>query len=303
MAADIAPGGMRPDHGFSRWPGHDAALWDRLLAEARDRRRAGLDPPAADPRVRRRPPAVEAARANANRAGLKGYVTHRRSATWPTPPRRQGAPAGLVAVNPPYGERLGTEEELRPLYETPRQGAARALHRLDGGGLHRQPRAGLPARDQGPAPLRSPQRRRFRCRLFRLEIDPARFMRPSRGPADLAPEDLVNRLRKNLRTLEPWARRDGVTCCRAVRRRPARLQRRRRPVPRGGVGRPRAVVQEYAAPRRRRAGQGRAPASRAAVAAVTVVLEVPQDRVVMKERLRQKGHAQYEQAGRAPGAS
>ena len=26
--------------------------------------------------------------------------------------------AGLVATNPPYGQRLGSETELRPLYET-----------------------------------------------------------------------------------------------------------------------------------------------------------------------------------------
>jgi 23S rRNA (guanine2445-N2)-methyltransferase / 23S rRNA (guanine2069-N7)-methyltransferase len=296
MAADIAPGGMRPDHGFSRWPGHDAPLWDRLLAEARDRRRAGLSrlPPIHGSDVD--PMAVEAARANANRAGLKGYVTLAvGNLDAAVPP--EGAPAGLVAVNPPYGERLGTEEELRPLYETLGRvlrerftGWSAAVYTGNPGlafrlGIRARRHWDLP---NGPIP----------CRLFRLEIDPSRFMRPSRGPADLAPEDLVNRLRKNLRTLEPWARREGVSCWRAY---DADLPDYNVAVDlyhEAGSGDRWAVVQEYRAPAEVEPAKA-AARLRAAVAAVTVVLAVPPDRVVMKERLRQKGHAQYEKRGDA----
>ncbi|MGE5228853.1 MAG: THUMP domain-containing protein, partial [Deltaproteobacteria bacterium] len=52
MAADVAPGllraeaegkpGAAPAFGFLRWRGHDAALWDALVAEARERRGDGM---------------------------------------------------------------------------------------------------------------------------------------------------------------------------------------------------------------------------------------------------------------------
>src|SRR5690606_8991486 len=57
---------------------------------------------------------VHAAQANAERAGLRDLVTFAQRALDDLPP----APAktGLVAVNPPYGARLGEERELAPLY-------------------------------------------------------------------------------------------------------------------------------------------------------------------------------------------
>ncbi len=296
MAADIAPGSLRSDHGFDRWPGHDAPLWKRLLAEAGERRRAGLSrlPPIhgsdADPR------AVEAARANANRAGLKGYVTLAVGNLEDAAPP-PGSSTGLVAVNPPYGERLGTEESLRPLYET----LGRVLRERFGGwtaavyagnpglafrlGIRARRRWEIP---NGPIP----------CRLFRLDVNPARFMRPSPGPAELAPPDLANRLRKNLRTLEPWARREQVTCFRAY---DADLPDYNAAIDRyteAGTGTNWAVVQEYRAPAEVEPSRA-AARLRGVVAAVTVVLEVPPERIVVKERLRQKGHAQYGKQGSA----
>ncbi len=42
LSADIAPGLYRQRFGFSRWLGHDSRLWQHLLAEAQQRRQAGL---------------------------------------------------------------------------------------------------------------------------------------------------------------------------------------------------------------------------------------------------------------------
>src|SRR5258706_16114236 len=42
IAAERAPGLLRDYWGFTGWRGHDAALWERLLAEARGRARGAI---------------------------------------------------------------------------------------------------------------------------------------------------------------------------------------------------------------------------------------------------------------------
>jgi len=114
IAADAAPGLGRTAWGFSRWRGHDAARWGALVAEARERREAGLD---RLPRVAgadRDPKAVAAARDNLRRAGLEGRVAVERRALAERVP--EPGPPGLVVVNPSYGERLGAEGGLEALY-------------------------------------------------------------------------------------------------------------------------------------------------------------------------------------------
>ncbi len=139
MAADVAPGLLRADaagagpagagagrgttggeraaapaFGFLHWRGHDATLWDALLAEARDRRSAGMKRLAAarpgavirgsDHDAR----AVKVARDFAARAGLHGLVAFERaSVDGAAPP----AAHGLLATNAPYGERLAAEAD------------------------------------------------------------------------------------------------------------------------------------------------------------------------------------------------
>jgi 23S rRNA (guanine2445-N2)-methyltransferase / 23S rRNA (guanine2069-N7)-methyltransferase len=115
MAADRAPGLLRDYWGFAGWLGHRPAVWKRLLEEARRRAEAGLqrlpEVLGFDEDAR----AVQAARANAARAGLAARVglATRRLADLTAPP---AVKAGLVVVNPPYGQRLGEREALMPLY-------------------------------------------------------------------------------------------------------------------------------------------------------------------------------------------
>ena len=53
--------------------------------------------------------------ANVKRAGLEGKIhVERRTLDQAAPPHR--ARTGLVATNPPYGERLSAQHELLPLY-------------------------------------------------------------------------------------------------------------------------------------------------------------------------------------------
>jgi 23S rRNA (guanine2445-N2)-methyltransferase / 23S rRNA (guanine2069-N7)-methyltransferase len=118
MAARIAPGLRRMAFGLVGWRGHDAALWARLRHEAeaeeiRDAKRLspihGYDADAA---------AVRAALANVEAAGVRGrvHIEKRRLAECVPIAARRGMEPGIVAVNPPYGGRLGDSAALGELY-------------------------------------------------------------------------------------------------------------------------------------------------------------------------------------------
>lgn len=114
MAADIAPGLFRTTWGFTSWKQHDPDAWEALREEANARREAGL---AAMPPVYAQdvdPAAIDAARENAREAHLEDYITFACEDVC----AMQAAPAasGLIATNPPYGERLFAQAQLPALY-------------------------------------------------------------------------------------------------------------------------------------------------------------------------------------------
>lgn len=98
---------------------------------------------------------------------------------------------------------------------------------------------------------------------------------------------LANRLRKNLRHLGKWARREGVTCYRLY---DGDLPEYALAV---DLYEKWAHVQEYAAPAN--VDPAKAEARLAdAMAVIPDALGIPADRVILKIRRRQKGPAQYE---------
>jgi len=110
---------------------------------------------------------------------------------------------------------------------------------------------------------------------------------PSLSSTSFGAEMLANRLRKNLRHLGKWARREGVTCYRVY---DADLPEYALAV---DLYEEWAHVQEYAAPAT--VDPTRAQARLAdAMAVIPDALGIPADRVVLKIRRRQKGLAQYE---------
>jgi 23S rRNA (guanine2445-N2)-methyltransferase / 23S rRNA (guanine2069-N7)-methyltransferase len=121
MAGGVAPGLLRERFGFERWLGHDPKLWEKVRAEADAK--AGAAHADRLPRIvgyDRDPRAIRAAWIHAERAGVKDWVHFERrdfSALEPVESRAaENAVKGLVVMNPPYGERLGETEELKPLY-------------------------------------------------------------------------------------------------------------------------------------------------------------------------------------------
>jgi 23S rRNA (guanine2445-N2)-methyltransferase / 23S rRNA (guanine2069-N7)-methyltransferase len=118
MAADVAPGLGRARFGFSGWESHDPGTWQRLVVEARERRERGLaavSSPIRGTDLEGR--AVQAARSAADRAGLASIVDFE---TGPLDDARPPGnhPGGLLATNPPYGERLGDPERSLEVYST-----------------------------------------------------------------------------------------------------------------------------------------------------------------------------------------
>ncbi len=111
LALRRPPGLTRKRFGFMGWMDYDVALWAGLRDEARGGVLKRL--PAAVTGSDARRDAVEFAARNARAAGighlLKFDVRDVRDFAPPGPP-------GVLVCNPPYGERIGEEKELRFLY-------------------------------------------------------------------------------------------------------------------------------------------------------------------------------------------
>ncbi len=110
MARRIAPGRDR-EFAFQDWPEFDANAWRSLVDDARsaELREAPAPISAAD----RDPGAIEAARANAKRAGVANDVAFEVAPISALDSAERG---GWVVTNPPYGVRVGERDRLRNLY-------------------------------------------------------------------------------------------------------------------------------------------------------------------------------------------
>jgi putative N6-adenine-specific DNA methylase len=113
MARGRAPGARR-SFAFERLAAYDAAAWEKVTREPRGSEHApnahGSDT---------EPKALNAARRNLAEAGVERWVKLERVDVLE---RTAPAPAGVMIMNPPYGERMGSPEELARFY--PRLGDA-----------------------------------------------------------------------------------------------------------------------------------------------------------------------------------
>ncbi len=109
-AAHIPPG-LQRSFGFQRWLDFDTLLWDRLVKEAEtgiNRLPTGLVT-GYDQDSR----ALALAARNTASAGLEGQVHFFHAALLDFKPERD---KGIVIINPPYGIRMGEQDDLRELY-------------------------------------------------------------------------------------------------------------------------------------------------------------------------------------------
>ncbi|HEU4600427.1 MAG TPA: bifunctional 23S rRNA (guanine(2069)-N(7))-methyltransferase RlmK/23S rRNA (guanine(2445)-N(2))-methyltransferase RlmL [Steroidobacteraceae bacterium] len=298
IALDIAPGSMRSHFGFIGWRGHDRVLWKSLVDEARQRREAGertitlrgYDVDTA---------AVRAANENAGRAKLRAHVHfERRELAQLT---REGGETGLVATNPPYGERIGDQEKLESLYA---QLGERLREHFQGW------QAAVLTGNPPLAKAMAINARRshtlfngkIECRLLRFAIQPQEFRTERRAPPDPAEilakpgaQMFANRLRKNVKQLGDWAKREGIDCFRVY---DADMPEYAFAIDQysGGEADRWLVVQEYAPPKSIQPQAARARRQEA-MAVIPHVFELPQERIFVRERRQQKDGSQYEKVG------
>src|SRR6185437_11497724 len=293
IAADAAPALDRGYFGFTGWRGHDARLWERLCAEARERRGAravrrcilGSDVDAE---------AVRMSIANGEHAGVAGWLhVEKRSLSEIV---RPSAAAGLIVTNPPYGERIGAESGLPALYS---ELGATLRERFRG--WQAAVLTGNPplARNLG---IYAKRTHRFfngtiECRLLRFELDEASEQRaPEAVRADWSnrpgAQMFANRLGKNLKRLESWAEREHIDCYRVY---DADMPEYAFAIDLYGRNTAHAHVhvQEYAPPKSVDQ-EGARERRREAMAVLPQVLGVPPAHVHSRLRKPQKGSEQYE---------
>jgi 23S rRNA (guanine2445-N2)-methyltransferase / 23S rRNA (guanine2069-N7)-methyltransferase len=303
IAADIAPGLLRVRFGFERWRQHDPNAWAGVRNAAEARRQMALLTPGRVRGFDRDSVSIRDAEANAARAGLDKRLFFQRCelARLPAAP----APTGLVAVNPPYGERIGEADELRMLYALLGE-QLRAGYR----GWEAAVFTGNPAlgRELGINARRTHRMMNgpIECRLLRLAIEPGEFVQarePGRPPpidaeaarARPGAQMFANRLQKNLDKHAARARREQVSCYRIY---DADMPEYAFAIdlyqsdPAGSAGRW-LYVQEYAPP----ATVDRAKAKARREEAISVLAEVTglaADAIYWRTRRPQKGKSQYE---------
>jgi 23S rRNA (guanine2445-N2)-methyltransferase / 23S rRNA (guanine2069-N7)-methyltransferase len=225
IAAGIAPGILPGASGLNRWKCHDHAVWTRLVGEAQTRRKDGLKNMPVLTGIDKDRHLVEIARKNAARAQVEHAVQFRCDDFRECDPPC-GMQRGLIAVNPPYGERIKSEadviqlhRELGRTWATKFQGwkavmitrdkvLARSVG-LKASKLNRIYNGGLP------------------CIVAQFDLSAEnRFSGYNPGEGyrhGLEPQinqyreeslAFLNRLRKNRRSLNSWLKKSGVTCYR-----------------------------------------------------------------------------------------
>ncbi|MDH5785243.1 MAG: bifunctional 23S rRNA (guanine(2069)-N(7))-methyltransferase RlmK/23S rRNA (guanine(2445)-N(2))-methyltransferase RlmL [Chromatiales bacterium] len=297
IAADIAPGLFRDHFGFKGWRRHDGNVWQTLLEEAQERRKLGLTKLPPIHGFDANPQAVTAALRNVDSAGLSRHIRIERRELG-TLPRLGGDSPGLLVVNPPYGERLGEIDELKTLYAELGRHLQADLPGWRAAIFTGNPQlagyVGLRTRRKPDELFNGP----IECQLFLYRV-------PSEGEADetqrvdttLAESEgakmFANRLRKNLKHLGKWARREGVDCYRLY---DADLPEYAVAVDLYRGDKLWVHVQEYQAPKSVDEEKARQRLMEA-LAVVPQVLEIPVEQLFYKVRQKQRGKAQYEKQG------
>jgi len=296
MEAQIAPQLYRLHWGFDFWQGHNQAAWEKVkeealaLAEAEKQHENlphfyGFD---LDHRV------LQKAKQNAKNAGV-AYLMQWQQGDVAAIKNPSPNVAGTVICNPPYGERLGTTPALIALYSVFGQ-------RL------KQQFAGWNASIFSGEPslldcLRLRSHRQFKAKNGPLDCvqknyqiaeraeqsaveNALEFDRTSSVSSDVA-VDFANRLQKNIKKIEKWAKQQGLD---AYRLYDADLPEYNLAVDRYADH---IVVQEYAAPKNIDENKARQRLLDAVNATLNVT-GIETNKLILKVRQKQKGTNQYE---------
>ena len=111
LAQNRAPGLLRSNYGFMHIKGYDDEAWQKIRTEVRALPKRPFPGKIIASDIRA--DAVEAARQNARTAGVEQLIEFEICDFADSPVPEGG---GVVVFNPEYGERLGEEEQLKPVY-------------------------------------------------------------------------------------------------------------------------------------------------------------------------------------------
>ena len=311
IAADIAPGLQRPYFGFLGWRGHERSIWDSLIKEAEERRKSGLSILPAIFGFDRDQSAIKTSISNAEKAGLKGKIRFEQREVSSIGEIKGFGAKGLVIVNPPYGERLGSEDELKDLYLEIGKQIKSSFVGWKGAVFTGAPGLGKELRLR-PRRVRTLYNGALECKLLHFDVEPRWFYKegtesenlPSTTPTPpyqggeprispsssilLSPgaEMFANRLRKNLKGVGAWAEKNGISCYRLYDA----------DMPEYAVAidiyEKWVQVHEYEAPKS--IDEAKAEMRlKEIMELLPQILQIPSNRLFLKIRKRQKGESQY----------
>ncbi|MCL7766257.1 bifunctional 23S rRNA (guanine(2069)-N(7))-methyltransferase RlmK/23S rRNA (guanine(2445)-N(2))-methyltransferase RlmL [Pasteurella multocida] len=297
MQANIAPQLHRLHWGFDFWKGHNQQAWDKVKGEAielaeqtfNQNQKANFYGGDLDHRV------LQKAKRNAQNAGVAHLIQWQQGdvAALKNPFVEE---KGTVICNPPYGERLGTTPALIALYSVFGQRLKQQFADWNVSIFSGEP-ALLDC-------LRLRSHRQFKAKNGPLDCVQKNYHISARAAASdentqNLPEidrtlsatqvavDFANRLQKNSKKIEKWARQQGIN---AYRLYDADLPEYNLAVDRYDDH---IVVQEYAAPKNIDENKARQRLLDA-VTATLQVTGVETNKLILKVRQKQKGTNQYE---------
>ncbi|MFK5951053.1 MAG: bifunctional 23S rRNA (guanine(2069)-N(7))-methyltransferase RlmK/23S rRNA (guanine(2445)-N(2))-methyltransferase RlmL [Methylococcales bacterium] len=229
ISADYAPGLLRDYYGFLGWKKHDEECWQKLLAEAEQRKTIGLQnmPIIAGFDKSRR--TVATAIQHVENAGFDNKIHVEKRDISDAKPATSWK-AGLLICNPPYGERLGDDEEISQLYLQFGEVLKSRFVGWKAAMIISNPEMGfrLGVKSQKPITLFNGP---LECKLLRLNIEEKSFFVPkaksqqeriervtknssSEQNGGQTAEMFANRLKKNLKKMTKWAKQQDVSCYR-----------------------------------------------------------------------------------------
>lgn len=304
MAADIAPGLLRKQFAFEKWKQHQRPEWRAIKADAEVRKEKAQESESEltlvgydmDAKV------LNKAKDNARRAGVMHFI-HYKQQPLNELTKEKGLPeTGLILCNPPYGERLSDEVAIGALYAA----------------MGNKVKQHFPNWTLGIFTGNPQQAYQFKLRahkqyqLFNGAISSKLFLytisegssEKAQAAAEAMQSDheklagqagqlgdgaqmVANRIKKNLKKLRPWAKKQNTNCYRAYDA----------DMPEYAV----AIdvygdwihIQEYAPPKSvdPEKAENRL---RDVLDAVPVAFNVSREKIVLKQRKVQKGRQQYE---------
>jgi 23S rRNA (guanine2445-N2)-methyltransferase / 23S rRNA (guanine2069-N7)-methyltransferase len=302
IAADYAPGLLHETFGFLKWKKHDDSIWQSLLADAKQRKITGLEnmPTIVGFDQSRR--AVNAALLHIKNAALQDYIHIERRDINDTCPATSWQ-KGIIVCNPPYGERLGDKEEAAELYRQFGEVLKNQFIHWQAAMIISNPELGFRIGIRSKKPITF-FNGALECKLLRFTIEEQNFFIPkaktqqdrivqvvsNQTEEDPHVEMFANRLKKNIKKMAKWLKREDIHCYRIY---DADLPEYAIAIDVYRGNETWINVQEYQAPRSISPEKANARLS-AALNEIASVFDLSKDNIYLKVRSKQKGSDQYE---------